>query len=60
MDTLLAVIAAAGVSGVVQVLQAGLDWGAREAVAAAGSIVGLATAVGLLVWISVRRRRANG
>ncbi|HET6214286.1 MAG TPA: hypothetical protein VFE14_15585 [Micromonosporaceae bacterium] len=57
MDTLLAVIAAAGVSGVVQVLQAGLNWGPREAEVAAGSIVGLAIAIGFMVWISVHRRR---
>ena len=56
VDTLLAVIAAAGISGVVQIVQAGLNWGAGEAVAAAGLIVAVAAGIGMLVRISAQSR----
>ncbi|MFD6423826.1 hypothetical protein [Streptomyces sp. NPDC060198] len=60
LEVLLAVIAAAGVSGVIQVLQAGFfqdDTAARWAVGGVVGIVALALLLGLVLWPRNRRNQ---
>lgn len=59
LNTLLAVITAAGVSGLAQVLQQGFDWKGAASVALFGAVVAVAVGVGL-VWALVDREGMNG
>jgi hypothetical protein len=59
MDTLLAIIAAVGVSGLGQILQAGYGLSGRSSLEITGAIVGLALVVGIAVYLGARAAHAS-